>query len=184
MKRIKNIIFSLFFCFSLFVSSGCSKKKGEILNGHEMGVKINDVVYEMPIQASTLVDRGLLFNNMKFESVSGEDYLYNGTSTIPEFMVKYEFDDDTFLDDEHCRIVGITSDLYGNKTPVTTPEGFGLDADFEELKKTYGEPDINIDNDIYIYLNKDHTYCYIFEEGLFYCGTINEKEIENYKNME
>lgn len=182
MKKIKKIICCLFLSMGL---CACSVNRNEhTVNGHQMGVKINENVYEFPLNASQLVEKGFLFNNMKFDKKAGEDYLFNGTSKTPEFMIRYEFQKGEELSYKNCEIVGITSDLYGSRTKITTPEGLGLKSTKEKIKKVYGTPTININNEIYVYLDEKEEYCYIFESDMFYYGKISKSEIKQYKALQ
>ena len=166
MKKIIKYMFAGLFVLTLCACSinGSDTHK---INGYSMGVKMNKEVYTLPMKASELVDKGFLFNNMKFNKKSGEDYLFNGTSKIPEFMIKYKFKKGDALTYKNCIITGLTSDLYGNRTKMTTPEGLGIGATKKQLEKKYGKSSININNEIFIYLDESNTYCYIFENDMF-----------------
>lgn len=180
MKKIISFTLCFLVCFCLV---GCSPEEKRTINGHEMGVVINKETYTLPTKASDLVDKGFLLNNMNFSSESGEDYLFNGTSTTPEFMIKYKFQKGAELTYKNCTITGITTDYYGNRTTIKTPEGLGLGSSLKKVKKIYGKPSININNEIYVYLDDSKEYCYVFESDLFYYGTITKAEIENYQNL-
>lgn len=162
---------------------GCSSDNTPKINGHKMGVVINDTTYTLPVNALELIDIGLLFNNVTFSERAGEDYLFNGTNTTPEFLFKYKIDKKDGLSYKNCKITGLSNDYYGSNTTLKTPEGLGLGSTFKKIKETYGDPTINIKDQIYIYLDDSDEYCYIFESDLFYYGTISKSEIENYKNL-
>lgn len=180
---MKKVIAFLLCSFLGIGMVGCSASNDPKVNGYKMGVVINDTTYTLPADASDLVDAGLLFNNINFSEYTGEDYLFNGTSTTPEFLFKYKISKEDELSYKHCKITGLSNDYYGNKTSLKTPEGLGLGSSFKKIRKTYGNPTINIKNQIYIYLDDTREYCYIFETDMFYYGTISSSEIENYENL-
>ena len=180
-KKILNLILITFLCSSI---TACGSNNKKALKGHKMGMILNGVEYSLPLQASLLLDRGYLFDHVEFQKEGGEEYLFNGTSKEADFLFKYEFSDNApAIDVEQCTLTGITVNRQAHKTLVTTPEGFGMNVDFNELEKTYGKPDINVNGEIYVYLNEDKTYCYIFKQNSFYYGKITEQEIEYYQKM-